>query len=763
MTWTKPKPQSSGQLATHLADRSNLLGTLTVQAHDLKALLAAETNLETLDLAITRSLDASDKYQAIEAMARRVQVKADFQTSLKMAALLSDAMRGQEARTVLVKLKPRGQAQTTDLRHARAKMAISCADFNLARSLIDASSDDPVPVIASLMRDYILSLMARGEFVSAETEVTRLRALFPTIRSVAEAEAEVISVIQGAQPALDYIEACDLLAPEGLEFQRIKARMLAQMGRHLECLDYAKACIEAERDRFSMFDIARHAALLADRHDEFEALVETGAAVFPGSIEMLEIRCAWLCEQGGMEAAAALLPDIRARSEWSYLSLALMIACQGKDLAAAYDALEACRAGGLRQGWSEFILINHLYFHHGTPENIARAQQMLEAPMRNLQSRTITQRTHFRLLIALNDLPRLRADFEALPNGMATSADLAPIGLYLAAQSGDDATARQGWQSHMTASSHPALNARAAYPEQIALKYHETEGDVLVFVTIFNGIEFIYWFLSYYRALGVDHFFFIDNGSTDGTFEALLEHDDVSVFQALGSFSQAACGVFWANHLMRRFGVGHWCLHLDMDEGFVYPGMETRDLRCLLSYLDANGFETLQCTMVDMYPRTLDASGDGNPFEKSRYFDRDYYSMAVEFPPYNLVQGGLRARLSGRSLMMNKAPLIRMAADSCYILNNHYHTHLRVADITCAVLHYKFVGDILSRIDEAIERREHFMGARFYKALRDPLDQNSEDSGFLSPFTVEYAGPQSLVEAGLMQTSPNWSAEETKP
>lgn len=763
MSWIRNTSQSPGILATHLSNPRNLLGALSLQGYDVSALLSVETSIVTLNLAIDRALGSTDNFHAINAMRRRLEIKADFQTSLNLSALLSDAMRGQEASGILAKLKPRGEAQAVDLRHVRAKMAISIGDFDLASNLIDASADDPVPVIASLMRDYVLSLMARGHFYKAEVEIARFRKAFPTIRSLEEAEAEVISVVQGAQPALDYLDACDLLLPETMEFQRLKARILAQMGRYLDCLDYAKACIQTERDRFSMFDIARHAALMADRHEEFEALVETGAAVFPGSLEMLEIRCAWLAEQDGLEAARELLPVIRERSEWSYLSLSLMIACQGKDLQTAYDALEACRASGLAHGWTEFVLINHLYFHHGTPENIARAQEMLEAPMKNLQSRTITQRTHFRLLIAQDKLKELRLNFNALPKGMTESADLAPIGLFIAAHDGEDEVARKGWQSHMLACSHPALNARSAYPEQISLKYNEAKDDVLAFATIFNGIEFIDWFLDYYRKLGVDHFFFTDNGSNDGTFEALRAEPDVSLFQALGSFSQAACGVFWANHLMRRFGTGHWCLHLDMDEALVYPGMETRDLRSLITYLEANGYETMQGTMVDMYPSTLGGNGASNPFELSRYFDSDYYTIPVEFPPYNLVQGGLRARLSGRSLMMNKAPLIKMSADTSYIMNNHYHTHLKVADVSCAVLHYKFVGDILSRIDEAIERKEHFMGARFYKALRDPLDEGGENSGFLSEYSLEYFGPQCLVDAGLMQTSTHWEATCEKP
>lgn len=752
------KRPATGLLARHLADPEAFLGALTNQGYDLAEVLAQEGDVNTLDLAVARAIDSHDRRWAIEVLRRRLAVRKSPEVGLKLANLLSDALRGPEAQAVLDRLPKRGSKFADDIRQAQAKAAISRAEFDLARDLLDASAEDPVPVLAALLRDYILRLLSCGHYDRATAEAARLRDQFPTIHSVAEAQAEVLSVVEGAEAALAYLAATPLLKPDRLEYQRLHARILAQMGRHLECLGYVKTCIEAAPDRFPLYDLARHAALLADRFDDFDVLVEKGSRLFPNTLDMLEIRCAWLAEQDGLEQAKALLPEIRARSEWAFQTLSLMIACQGSDLDAAFEALDQCVASGLRHGWSEFVLINHLYFHHGTPAHIAQARTMLEGPMPNLQSRSIAQRTYFRLLIAMGDLDTLRRDFAALPKGLAQSADLTPIALYLKALAGEDEAARQGWQQFMATSSHPALNARSQYPVELSLKYREAPGDVLVFVTIFNGIEFVDWFLEYYRTLGVVHFFFTDNGSDDGTLEKLLEQPDVSVFQAVGSFSAAACGVFWANHLMRRFGVGHWCLHLDMDEAFVFPEMEARLLSDLLAYLDAQGYGAMQGTMVDMYPSALDPSSGGDPFAQSCYFDSDYHTMPVEFPPYLLVQGGLRARLSGRSLMMNKAPLVKMQSDTCYILNNHYHTHLPVADISCAVLHYKFVGDILARIDEAIERKEHFMGSRFYKALRGPLEQADGSQGFLSRFSVQYTSPRSLVEHDLMQSSAKWQS-----
>ena len=208
---------------------------------------------------------------------------------------------------------------------------------------------------------------------------------------------------------------------------------------------------------------------------------------------------------------------------------------------------------------------------------------------------------------------------------------------------------------------------------------------------------------------------------------------------------------------MQRFGVGHWCFHVDIDEGIVFPGQEHgRSLNDLLAYMEERKFSAVRSLMLDMYPGQLEAETGTDPFKACCYFDIDYHCMRSEFPPYEFMQGGLRQRMTGRAVMMNKSPLARMSADVWYTVNNHYHTHLPVADISTALLHYKFVGNITGRIDEAIERKEHAMGARFYRLLRDGLNTHERGSSLLSRFSHRYNGPGDLVAHGLMESSAEW-------
>jgi len=128
--------------------------------------------------------------------------------------------------------------------------------------------------------------------------------------------------------------------------------------------------------------------------------------------------------------------------------------------------------------------------------------------------------------------------------------------------------------------------------------------DVLLFCTLRDERIRLPYFLSYYRELGVDHFFFVDNGSSDGTAEFLSEQMDVTIFQTNESYKRARFGVDWLNWLQMRYAHGHWSLTVDVDEFFVYPFCDTRPIRALTDWLDASSVRSFGTIMIDMYPQT---------------------------------------------------------------------------------------------------------------------------------------------------------------
>ncbi len=278
---------------------------------------------------------------------------------------------------------------------------------------------------------------------------------------------------------------------------------------------------------------------------------------------------------------------------------------------------------------------------------------------------------------------------------------------------------------------------------------------------VYNGAPYLDWYLDHYRSLGVDHFFIVDNGSDDGTCERLLAQPDVSVFSCLGNFTEAAYGVIWINHLLQRFGVGHWCFHVDIDAGFVFPGQDRgKTLKDLLSYCDTYGYCALRGAAVDMYPADLSGESGITSIADCTHFDADYAPIRSEMPPYYTVQGGVRKRMTGLALSVNKAPLIRMDPHVFYTNGSHNTTHLPVADVTVALLHYKFVGDVRDEIRKTVTRGTHAAGAVSYRRLQASFEKSGWDHSLLSEHSRRFEGPSSLEHHGLMKASKIWEEFE---
>ena len=100
-------------------------------------------------------------------------------------------------------------------------------------------------------------------------------------------------------------------------------------------------------------------------------------------------------------------------------------------------------------------------------------------------------------------------------------------------------------------------------------------------------------FLDYYRSLGVDHFLMVDNGNNDGSAEFLAEQSDVSLWRTEASYRDTRFGLDWSGWLLMRYGHGHWCLTLDVDELLTYPGLSTHNLRDLTALSGGRGARRL--------------------------------------------------------------------------------------------------------------------------------------------------------------------------
>ena len=287
--------------------------------------------------------------------------------------------------------------------------------------------------------------------------------------------------------------------------------------------------------------------------------------------------------------------------------------------------------------------------------------------------------------------------------------------------------------------------------------------DVLLVCCLRNEMRRMRFFCEYYRALGVDHFLFIDNGSTDGFQSWAVEHEDISVWSTVASYKDANFGMEWCNYLLDSYGADHLCVTVDPDEFLVYPFCETRTLADLGQHLRDSRKETLTTLMLDMY-------GDGHleetsledgqdPLAVCPYFDQDGYIQHKSYLQGFFVRGGPRMRVHNAdrpalSPALNKVPVVWWKAGYRYESSMHGLSPHRLnrpnskrsLSTTGCLLHFKFVASLAAKIDEEKNRRQHYGDGREYERYGEAYDRRLHHPGI----STRYKGPNQLIELGLM-------------
>ncbi len=290
-------------------------------------------------------------------------------------------------------------------------------------------------------------------------------------------------------------------------------------------------------------------------------------------------------------------------------------------------------------------------------------------------------------------------------------------------------------------------------------------GAVLCFATMRNEAARLPFFLDHYRALGVGHFLIVSNDSDDGTDECLAGQGDVSLWRTGHGYRQARFGLDWLTWLMIRHAHGHWCLTVDADEILVYPHWTTRRLDALTAWLGAAGEASFGALMLDLYPEGRLGAGSAPvpgapPTDTLTHFDAGNYTMRVQAPLGALwIQGGPRARTffaadPRRAPTLQKVPLVRWNRRYVYVNSTHSVLPRRLnavfgegEKLTGALLHTKFLPDIVARAGIELRRDQHFADAAPY---RDYYRRLAADPILWSPASTRYGGWRHLEALGLI-------------
>lgn len=197
------------------------------------------------------------------------------------------------------------------------------------------------------------------------------------------------------------------------------------------------------------------------------------------------------------------------------------------------------------------------------------------------------------------------------------------------------------------------------------------KSEVRLFAIMRNESARLPHFIDYYKRLGVDSFFLVDNNSTDDSVAFALAQEKVYVFETKENYQNHW---YWMEYLLETYGREHWCVVVDIDELFSYPHAEQVSLKELSIFLERKNQTAVKTFLLDMYSdkSIIEATYESgrNPLETVNCFDKDYKKMPFSFPdritgkPYSfeIFTGGMRDRVFGKSnppSILSKVPFFK--------------------------------------------------------------------------------------------------------
>lgn len=247
-------------------------------------------------------------------------------------------------------------------------------------------------------------------------------------------------------------------------------------------------------------------------------------------------------------------------------------------------------------------------------------------------------------------------------------------------------------------------------------KLDVAQGEVVLIALVRDGSYYLDTFFRHYRAMGVRHFVFIDNGSSDDTIARIKAQKGCVIDQCRLPLAQYEDLI--RQYPARTYGQNRWCLYVDMDEIFDFEGRERIGLRGLTAYLEGRGDTAMVAQMLEMFPKQSLAEVANLPFKQAvqqfLYYDInqvekfDYHSRQIEFHallkdnsvPDSAIQfcfGGVRGKVFGEQCCLTKHPLIFNGPGVTPTPHPHLSMGLRCTDVTGVIRHYKFANDPQSR------------------------------------------------------------------
>jgi len=298
-----------------------------------------------------------------------------------------------------------------------------------------------------------------------------------------------------------------------------------------------------------------------------------------------------------------------------------------------------------------------------------------------------------------------------------------------------------------------------------SLSIPNSPDEIRIFMNVRNESLHLPYLFKYYKKMGVDRFFIIDNDSTDETLPFLLSQKNTHVFRTKESYKKANGGHRWLKFLLSRYGKEHWCLVVDPDEILTYPNYKKVSIRKLCRFLEKEGSTALSCLLLDMYankPIRLAQYNQGvNPLPSFPYFDKNTHHIErgpiPECSNAYFYAGGVRKRVFGIKPCLNKIPLFKFKSSVSLCRGHHFISGADLSSIEGAVLHFMFTSNFISKASEEAKREMYFNNSKWYKACTKKITENL-NLNLYYPGSIKFKNSRQLVNLKITKTSKAFEA-----
>ncbi|MDT2019454.1 glycosyltransferase family 2 protein [Methylocella sp. CPCC 101449] len=288
---------------------------------------------------------------------------------------------------------------------------------------------------------------------------------------------------------------------------------------------------------------------------------------------------------------------------------------------------------------------------------------------------------------------------------------------------------------------------------------HSGTDNPIVISVVRNENERLPDFLQHYRQAGIEKFVFLDNGSKDGTPEYLAAQPDVDLYRCPRPFNWMKKHG-WINLLVTMYGRNRWFIYADGDEHLVFDGIENgRTFADISRIMDGKKIRRVRGFLLDMY-------ADG-PLLKSDYKRGErlieayslFDSVGYKEEKYKEIisrKGGPRQRAFSKADQnfrpeMTKYPMFRLEGHDVFANPHHiwpYQDNFK-SDCYFGILHFKFLPDVIHRIEAAISEKNYWGDSIEYKCYHKILT-DAPNLSLRNQDSAVFKNADILIDKGLI-------------